>query len=273
MSATTATTGPTPLDVGGTTRVPFSRLVKVEARKMVDTRGGFWLLLVTGLLLVITVAIVLLVIGLNDDVKVSAYDWSQILIIPLSLLLPVFPILSVTSEWGQRSGLVTFALEPHRLRVMAAKLTAVVLFAVAISALAVVLGALGNVVGAGLGGFDAEWNLSARVLVATFLVQVLFFLMAFGIGSVLLNTPGAIAIFYVVALLLPLMVYGTLYAFFDWAQKVIPWIDLQFGTSPFVSQNEDIGGIDVARLVVVTLIWIVTPLLIGSRRVTSSEPK
>ena len=272
MSATTAP-APGALDVSGTRPVPFARLVKVEARKMVDTRGGFWLLIVTGLLLVITVGIVLLVIGLNDDVTASAYDWSQILIIPLSLLLPVFPILSVTSEWGQRSGLVTFALEPHRLRVMAAKLTAVVLFALAISAVAVVLGAIGNLVGAGLGGYDAEWNLSARVLIATFLVQVLFFLMAFGIGSVFLNTPGAIAIFYVVALLLPLMVYGTLYAFFDWAQDLIPWIDLQFATSPFVDRTEDIGGIDVARLVVVVLIWIVTPLVVGSRRVRSSEPK
>jgi ABC-2 type transport system permease protein len=261
------------LDTSGTPRVPFSRLAKVEARKMVDTRGGFWLLLVTGLLLVITVGIVLLVVGLNDDVEVSAYDWSQILIIPLSLLLPVFPILAVTSEWGQRSGLVTFTLEPHRLRVMLAKLTTIVVFALAISGLAIVLGAIGNIVGAGLGGYDAEWNLGGRVLIATFLVQVLFFLMAFGIGAVLLNTPGAIAIFYVVALILPLMVYGTLYAFFDWAKQLIPWIDLQFGTSPFVSRTAHIDGIDVARLIVVVLIWVVAPLVIGSRRVTTSEPK
>ena len=135
------------------------------------------------------------------------------------------------------------------------------------------LGAIGNVVGAGLGGYDAVWNLGARILVMTLVVQILYFLMAFGIGSVLLNSPAPSPSSTWSRVLLPLMVYGTLYAFFDWAQKVIPWIDLQFGTAPFVMQNEDIGGIDVARLIVVTLIWVVTPLVIGSRRVTTSEPK
>jgi ABC-2 type transport system permease protein len=272
MSSTAPPQLPT-LDVTGTDRVPLSRLVRVEARKMVDTRGGFWLMLISGILLVITVAIVLLVVALDDTARVSAYAWSQILIIPLSLLLPVFAILTVTTEWSQRSGLVTFALEPNRLRVMQAKLASVVLFALSIVVLALVLGAIGNVVGASLGGYDASWNLGARVLVATLVQQILFFLMAFGIGSVLLNTPGAIAIFYVVALLLPFMVYGTLYALFDWAQKVIPWIDLQFGTMPFVDNTADIEGIDVARAAVVVLIWVVTPLVLGARRIASSEPK
>lgn len=261
------------LDVSGTDRVPFSRLVKVETRKMFDTRGNFWLFLITGLLLAIVVAIVLLVVGLNDDVTASAYDWSQILIIPLSLLLPVFAILTVTTEWSQRSGLVTFVLEPHRLRVMLAKLASVIILALTIVVLAFVLGAIGNVVGAALGGYDTTWNLDGRVLVMTLVVQILYFLMAFGIATVLLNTPGAIAIFYVVGLLLPLMVYGTLYAFFDWAEKLIPWIDLQFGTAPFLELHPTIDGVDVARLVSVICIWVVLPLVIGARRVSSSEPK
>jgi hypothetical protein len=270
MSATAAS--PT-LDLSATQRVPFTRLVKVEVRKMLDTRSGFWLMLVTGILLVLVAAIVLLVIGLNDDAEASSYDWSQILIIPLSLLLPVFAIVTVTSEWSQRSGLVTFSLEPHRNRVLAAKLSAVVLLVLAIVALAVVLGALGNVIGASLGGYDTEWNLDARTLLVTVVVQLLYFLMAFGLGMVILNTPGSIAIFYVVGLFLPLLVYGTLYAIFDWAQDVIPWIDLQFGTAPFVEQNPDLEGIDYARALVVTLIWIVIPFIVGSRRVLTSEPK
>ncbi len=39
MSATTA---PMTLDVAGTPRVPMSRLAKVELRKALDTRAGFW---------------------------------------------------------------------------------------------------------------------------------------------------------------------------------------------------------------------------------------
>ena len=42
--------------------------------------------------------------------------------VPMTLLLPVMAILSVTSEWSQRSGLTTFTLVPHRGRVIWAKM-------------------------------------------------------------------------------------------------------------------------------------------------------
>lgn len=274
MSATTPT-APTSrgLDVSQTGPIPFGRLVKVELRKMADTRGNFWLAIISGVLLAVIAAIVLLVIALADDVQVTAYGWSSILTIPLSLLLPVFAILTVTSEWSQRSGLVTFTLEPHRLRVLLAKLTAVVAFAVAIVVVAFVLGAIGNVIGAAIGGYSVEWDLGARELIGTLVVQLLYFLMAFGLGCALLSTPGAIAVFYVVALLLPLMVYSTLYAFFDWARSIIPWIDLNFGTQPFLDPNNSLDGLDWARALVATLIWVVVPMVLGGRRVLSNEPK
>ena len=41
----TATSAPMTLDVSQTARVPFSRLVSVELRKMFDTRAGQWLLI------------------------------------------------------------------------------------------------------------------------------------------------------------------------------------------------------------------------------------
>jgi len=261
------------IDISRTEAIPFSRLVKVEWRKMLDTRGGFWLLAITGVLLVFAVAIVLLVIGLDDGVRVGAFDWSTILTIPLSLLLPVFAIQSVTSEWSQRTGLVTFSLEPHRIRVLLAKVSAVILLVLSTIVVAIALGAVANVVGAQIGGYDARWNLEVSTLAATVFVQLVYFLMAFGIGMVLLSTPAAIAIFYVVALLLPFMVYGTLYALFDWAQDFIPWIDLQFATAPLLDPNDSVSTTNVAQMVVACTIWVVVPLVLGSRRVLSSEPK
>ena len=38
---------------------------------------------------------------------------------PMAIILPMIAILSVTSEWSQRSGLTTFTLVPHRGRVIA----------------------------------------------------------------------------------------------------------------------------------------------------------
>ncbi|MDP3891498.1 ABC transporter permease [Nocardioides sp.] len=274
-----STTHPAPaggpmLDISQTARVPFSRLVRVEWRKMLDTRGGFWLMVATGILLVITVGLVLLVVALTDDpLEIGANGFSQILTIPLSLLLPVFPILTVTSEWGQRTGLVTFALEPHRLRVMLAKAARVVLLALATIAVALVLGAVGNVATAAMDGIDAKWDLDLGTLVLTILLQLLYFLMAYGFGTVFLNTPAAIAFFYVIALMLPLFVYSTLYAFFEWAQDLIPWIDLQYASAPFLDPDDDPTAMDGVRMLVTVIIWIVIPLVVGMRRVLSSEPK
>ncbi|MCD4527043.1 ABC transporter permease [Nocardioides sp. cx-173] len=268
-----AAPGPT-LDISQTAPVPFSRLVRVEWRKMVDTRSGFWLMIATGILLVLTVALVLLVVGLTeDDLTIGADGFSQILTIPLSLLLPVFPILAVTSEWSQRTGLVTFALEPHRVRVLLAKVGAVVLLAVATIVVALVLGAVGNVVAAAMDGNSPKWNLDLEMLALTILSQLLYFLMAYAFGTVLLNTPASIAVFYVVALLLPLLVYSTLYAIFDWAQDLIPWIDMQYAMTPFLDPDDTATAMDGLRLLVTVLIWVVTPLVIGTRRVLASEPK
>lgn len=276
MSAVTSEprgAAPGTIDISQTQPVPFLRLVKVEVRKMLDTRSGFWLLLSTGLLLVLAAGISLLVIALNDNVALSATDVSGILTVPLSILLPVFAIQTVTSEWSQRTALVSFTLEANRFRVLLSKLTAVVLLALGALVLAIVLGAILNVVGAAVGGYDATWNVEASMFVATIVSQLLYFLMAFGIGAVVLSTPAAVALFYVVALMLPLMVYGTLMAFFEWARDLIPWIDLQFASAPFFESWSNLQGTEIAQLVVATLIWVVAPLVIGTKRVMTTEPK
>ena len=59
---------------------------------------------------------------------------SSIAVAPASILLPIVGILLVTSEWSQRTALITFALVPDRGRVLAAKLLAsVVLSLVALA--------------------------------------------------------------------------------------------------------------------------------------------
>ncbi len=279
MSTTAPTTAPMTLDVSGTPRVPLGRLVKVELRKMVDTRSGFWLLLITGILLVLAMAITLLVGALDDSADLTASSFSEIMTIPASLLIPVFAVLIVTSEWSQRTHLVTFTAEPDRFRVVLAKLIAVCLVAVSTILLAMALGSIGNVLNGVVSGSDVVWDLSAGDLVGLLAVQVLFFLMGFGLAMLILNTPGAVAIFYLVGFLLPFMVYSSLYFVFDWAPDVIPWFDLTSATMPWVSETDyrgepfDIGGREWAQAASATFLWVVAPLGLGLRRVLRSEVK
>lgn len=271
-AATAEREGRTPtLDVSQTPRTPFTRLVGVEFRKSYDTRAGFWLILITGLLVALFLAATLVVVALNDDMNVSASGLSQILTIPLTLLLPVLAIQIVTAEWGQRTGLVTFALEPHRLRVVWAKLAAATLLALAAMVLALVLGVVGTLAAGAISGDGATWNFGIVELSTTVLNTVLFFVMAFGFGALLLSSPAAISIYYVVALLLPFMVYSTLYAIFSWAQDVIPWIDLGYAIAPII--NGDGTGMDWVRTIVTTLVWVIAPLVFGITRILRAEVK
>jgi hypothetical protein len=276
------------IDVTKTSRVPFSRLVTTEWRKMLDTRAGFWLLTITGLMLVLAFAITLLVIALVEDASVTAAGFAEIMVIPVSLLVPIFAVLITTSEWGQRTHLVTFAGEPNRLRVIGAKLVTVALLALATIAVAVVLGAVGNVLAAALGGYDATWNFPASIFGWYVAVQVLYFLMGFGLGMLILNTPGAVSVFYLFGLLVPFMIYQPLMFVFEWARDVLPWIDLNLAFMPFITDIASlspeeaemlnvslsgVGGVDYAQAVVATLLWVALPLILGIRRILRSEVK
>lgn len=269
MSAETAV--PT-IDLSATEQVPFTRLVSTELRKMWDTRAGFWLLLTTGGLLVAASVITLLVTVLND-ISIDAGSIAQIMAIPLSLLLPVLAITTVTSEWSQRTGLVTFALEPHRMRVIGAKLVTVVVLALVTFATAFLLGAVTNVLYGAFSGNSADWSIDGSGLAWTLVSQVLYFLMAFGFGMVFLSTPAAIAIYYVVALLLPFMVYGPMYGILSWGPDVVPWLDLGFAISPLTDESGTVTGTVVAQVVVTTLVWVVLPLVAGALRVRRAELK
>ena len=69
--------------------------------------------------------------------------------IPMAVILPIVAMLSVTSEWSQRSGLTTFTLVPHRGRVILAKAVVSVVVGVVSVLLALAVGVVGNLVGPG----------------------------------------------------------------------------------------------------------------------------
>src|SRR5215218_6135096 len=117
-----------PLAAGRDARPGLGRLTAVELRKMTDTRAGFWLqLAVVGL----TLTIAGLIIGFGDPQDQTLAKMLQGTIQPSINLLPVIGILLVSSEWSQRTAQISFTLVPRRPRVIAAKLLAALVVAVA----------------------------------------------------------------------------------------------------------------------------------------------
>ncbi len=140
MSATTLTAA-IPVNVAGVHARPgLGRLVAVELRKMVNTRAGFWLQVA---IVAITVAAVIARSVTGDAADHTFASVLGVGLLPAAVLLPVVGILLVTSEWSQRTGMITFALVPVRSRILGAKLIASVALSLAMLVISVAVVAAG----------------------------------------------------------------------------------------------------------------------------------
>jgi ABC-type transport system involved in multi-copper enzyme maturation permease subunit len=259
ISAPQGTITPGTLDLTGDKHVPFGRLVKVELRKMLDTRAGMWLLISIGLLT--GLVLVLFLINAKDKSFVNAMQASAT---PQAILLPVLGILLVTSEWSQRTAMVTFTLEPHRAKVLWSKVTAAIALGLAVVVVALAVGALVTVVG---GTPDAWHDTSLRLILQYVLLQLLSVVGGLVFGLLFLNTAAAIVTSY--ALPIAFSIITSIVKSFH---KIQPWVDP--GTSQTPLQNgESLSGTEWAHVLVTSLIWVVLPFAIGMWRVLRAEVK
>ncbi|CAN5478515.1 hypothetical protein BH09ACT12_BH09ACT12_22550 [soil metagenome] len=265
LSQPTATTS----DVGGTTYdpIPFSRLVSVELRKMFDTRSGFWLMASIAMTAVVASGAV---IAFAADDAITYDTFAAAIGFPMTVVLPMIAVLSVTSEWSQRTGLTTFTFVPHRGRVIRAKLACTVAIGVVGIVVAAGIGALGNLLGASIAGVDVVWDLSALQLSMIALATVINMLMGFTVGVLLRNSAAAIVAYfvycYVLAGLTMLLAESQ-----QWFADAQPWVDLNYAQGALFDAVP--SAEQWANLGVASLIWLVLPLAVGLRIVVRSEVK
>lgn len=267
MSATAPGLGHA-LDISSTTPTPFHRLVRVELRKSYDTRAGFWLLAVIGFLVLLTEGIVLAVTVTQDEAMTYG-DFVAAAAFVTSILLPVLGIMLVTAEWGQRTAMVTFALEPRRPLVFAAKAAVGVILTFATIAMALVVGLVCNALYGALQG-NVNWEFGWAGFFGFLITQVFAMLGGFALATLFLNTPAAIVVFFVYRWVLPgLIALGS--ALMGWFEKIAPWIDFQSAQGPLYDMSLD--GDEWGQLIVSGFIWLVVPLAIGMWRVLRAEVK
>ena len=251
MNATASVTSP----AGGLARdrpPSLQRLARVELRKMTDTRSGFWLLLAT-LALAVTVAIVSAVAGHQRD-----HTFHQVLsstLQALDVLLPIVGILLVTSEFSQRTTLITFVLVPQRLRVLVAKLLAGILLALVAWAAALALSALGTLIDPASSG---AWTLSVGLLAQTILFAMLSMLLGMALGAALVIPAAAI----VASFALPIG-FAALTSIHG-LHPLSRWLSQSDNLNHLTDHALD-GG-EWAHLATTTLLWLAVPLAIGVYR-------
>jgi ABC-2 type transport system permease protein len=248
--------------------IPTTRLIKVELRKMFDTRSGFWMLMSIGALSVIATGAVII---FAPDEAVTYSNFATALGLPMSVILPMIAILGVTSEWSQRSGLTSFTLVPSRGRVIGAKASATFLVGVVSMAIAFAIGALGNVVGSAIVGVDTIWDISLVGAAQIVLGDLVGMAIGFTLGVVLRNSAAAIVGYFVVSLVLP-GILGLLATLRDWFADAQPWVDWNY-TQVTLFEGDTNTAREWAMLGSTTMIWIVVPLVIGLLFLRRSEVK
>jgi ABC-2 type transport system permease protein len=255
----TTLTAPIPVNTAGVHKRPgLGRLVAVELRKMVNTRAGFWLQ-------VATVAITALVVIVRSVVGDAAdHTFASVLDVgvkPAAFLLPVVGILLVTSEWSQRTGMITFALVPVRSRVLGAKLVASLVLAVATLVMAVGVVAAGVLVASP--GVDGTWSDVAPLIgqSAVYLGGGMLTGVAFG-AILLASAPAIVALF-------ALPITWTAVASLSFFADAAPWLDTRLALGPM--PQEVMNTTQWAHAATALALWMLLPLLIGTWRITRRE--
>ncbi|MGZ8738082.1 MAG: ABC transporter permease [Nocardioides sp.] len=266
--STVVTTRPTAVTVRTSPRgIPLGRVITTELRKMFDTRSGFWLMSSIAILSLLTTAAVILWAPREE---LTYRSFATATSVPMTIVLPVIAILSVTSEWSQRSGLTTFTLVPNRAKVIAAKAISCVGIAVVSIPFAFAVGALGNIVGTSIAGVETVWDLSFGNLLTIVLANVLAMLVGFMLGVLIRTSAGALATYFVYAFLLPTLAL-ILATSQQWFRDLQPWIDFDHAQGALVKGA--LTAQEWLHLGVTGTIWLVVPLVVGLGLVVRAEVK
>lgn len=238
--------------------IPTSRIVRVELRKMFDTRSGFWLLTSIGVLSVVASAAAIM---FAPDSTLSYDTFATALGFPMTLILPLVAILAVTSEWSQRSGLATFTLVPSRGRVIGAKAIATLVVGIVSVLVALTVGAVGNVAGSALAGVGPVWDIGPAHAAQIVLGNLVGMAIGFTLGMVLRSSAAAVVGYFVLSFVLSGILvllararegFADLQAWIDWNQTQVALFEGQTSSAQ-----------EWAQLGSTTTIWIVVPLVIG----------
>ena len=258
MSATTLA-APIRVDTAGVHARPgIGRLVTVELRKMVDTRAGFWLQIAM-VALTAVVVIARRIFGDGGD-----HTFAGVLDVglqPAAVLLPVVGILLVTSEWSQRTGMITFTLVPVPSRVLGAKLIASLVLALAALVMAGAVVAAGVLVASP--GVEGTWSDAAALIgqSAVFLTTGMVVRVAF--GAVLVASAPAIVAFSA------LPITWTAVASLSFFADAAPWLDTRLALAPL--HEKVLSATQWAQAGTALALWMLLPLLIGIWRITRRE--
>lgn len=238
--------------------IPFARLLRVEWGKATDTRSARWLLAITA---VATIGIELAPMLAKNNIAQTTQHYVQFPAFVLATLLPVVAILTLTTEWTQRTVLTTFTQEPRRSRVLAAKVAVAGLLSLAATAFGALVAASGGWL-VEAGGRHLVDNLGWGQVIGLPLFLLANVMLGTAFGALLHNSAAAIVLVFV----LP-----TAFGFLGQAVPTVQhWFDPNTTFGWMLTGEWSGHG---AQLAVALTTWLVLPLAAGLVRTARREIK
>jgi ABC-type transport system involved in multi-copper enzyme maturation permease subunit len=234
-------------------------LLKVELRKLVDTRSGKAIL---GIGVAIPLAALVWMLFQGSDLIVSWRSYSQFRPV-LGLTIPLIGLFAMTAEWTQRTALTTFTLSPRRGRVLAMKFAAA--FGLSMAVLAVVVGMTVGAVALGglITGQTPSYEFIGSDLRGLVIMTSLQVIMAAGFGALAAQTAAAVGAFLIAPTLWSVagpLLFG---ANAQWVDVFSAYDQLSSG-APLTNLPQTLTAIAV---------WVVLPTTIGVVRSLRREVK
>ncbi|MFI7638378.1 hypothetical protein [Nonomuraea sp. NPDC049400] len=258
MTSTATRPAPATAAEGHTSRRSFMTLVRVETRKLFDTRSSKILTAILVTLGLGSVAARGLVAGPHF------FTLAGTSAIAFGTLLPVLAILTMTGEWSHRTALTTFALEPRRGRVLAAKCLPPLVAAVLAGLLGLLAAVPVTAAVAAAQGVPADWQVAPYTVLGWIAAMVILTAEGLAMGVLLLNAPAAIVIYFSTPIL-----WSAVGRLGHVGEVLAGWLDLNSTTNPLM--NGGMTGGELARLATSALVWIAIPMAVGVLRVSRKD--
>lgn len=225
--------------------IPFVTQVLVELRKSVDTRAAQAVL---GSFLGLGIVVNLLVLLSTPAPTLGS---AGLVAVFAALGLPIVSALVMTSEWSQRTAMITFWLEPRRHRVLLAKVVSALALGIGlISALLAVM----LLITAGLlvaRGIPVVADDLGDLMIAVYVGGIFGVLFGVAWGAALMSTPLALLWVLVVSLVIDLVLSFV-------AGDLAPWFATSTASNWLIDKT-------APELPVLSsfLLWYVLPLAVG----------
>ena len=256
------------IEIDPADKVPMSRLFKVELRKTFDTRAGRWFTLSIIGLCVATMLVAAFLFPLTEhNFRTMLRNVGGV----PGYFLPIVLILLVTSEWSQRTGLVTFTLEPNRWRIVVAKFLAGITLAFVVLAIGAAIAAVGVLLGS-LRGSSIWWNVELPDVWNFALGNLIGVFVGFALGMLLMNSAAAIVMYFVYTFVVP-TVFAIAGYYVGWFQDLTPWIEFNTAQIPLFDGDYRASAEEWAQIATSGTIWLLLPLGIGIWRLLRAEVK